>query len=98
MADLSNSGYIYENAEHSHSHDYLLPTVMRLLVELDKSTGRRKVFELGCGNGSTASALRNIDFEVVGVDPSVDGIAQAKIAYPDIQLDVGDCYGDLAQS
>ena len=98
MADMSIGGYNYENAEHSHSHDYLLPTVMRLLTDLDVPIKKWRIFELGCGNGSTAANLQEIDYEVIGVDPSVEGISQAQIAYPDIQLKVGDCYSDLAKS
>ena len=37
----------------------------------------RKVFDLGCGNGAVASSLHQRGYEVVGVDPSSEGIALA---------------------
>jgi 2-polyprenyl-3-methyl-5-hydroxy-6-metoxy-1,4-benzoquinol methylase len=98
MADVSASNYIYRNAGHSHAHDYLLPTILRLLEDQGCQSARRRIFELGCGNGSTASTLEENNFEVVGVDPSIEGISRANTAYPNINLNIGDCYSDLVQS
>lgn len=41
---------------------------------------------MGCGNGSVANALTQRGWDVTGVDPSVEGIAQAHGAYPDLKL------------
>lgn len=98
MTDISTdiSGYRYDQAGLNHSHDYLLPTVFRLLDRLNLPTGERRLFELGCGNGSVAHALTQRGWDVTGVDPSEEGIAQAKCAYPDIKLYSGSAYDDLA--
>lgn len=93
-ADLS--GYRYDQASLNHSHGYLLPTVFRLLDELNLPADQRRLFELGCGNGSVAHALTQRGWDVTGVDPSVEGIAQANDAYPDLKLYSGSAYDDLA--
>ena len=93
-ADLS--GYRYDQASLNHSHGYLLPTVFRLLDELNLPADQRRLFELGCGNGSVAHALTQRGWDVTGVDPSVEGIAQAHRAYPDLKLYPGSAYDDLA--
>ena len=47
-----------------------------MLVEHAAPPGR--LFELGCGNGVTARKLAEMGYDVVGVDPSASGIAQAR--------------------
>lgn len=59
------------------------------------SRGGGRIFDLGCGNGSVASALVEDGYDVCGVDPSTEGIAQAGTAYPHIRLEVGSAYDDL---
>jgi 2-polyprenyl-6-hydroxyphenyl methylase/3-demethylubiquinone-9 3-methyltransferase len=93
-ADLS--GYTYANSELNHSHNYLLPTVFRLLDGLNLPADQRRLFELGCGNGSVAHELTRRGWEVTGVDPSAEGIAQANRAYPELKLHPGSAYDDLA--
>lgn len=93
-ADLS--GYRYADSTLNRSHDYLLPTVFRLLDELNLPADQRRLFELGCGNGSVAHALARRGWDVTGVDPSAEGITQAKCAYPDLKLYSGSAYDDLA--
>lgn len=90
------SGYSYEDAGHAQSHQYLLPAVYRLLREI-VGPADRTVFELGCGNGSTAAFFKKVGFDVVGVDPSPEGIRHAKQAYPHIRLELGSCYENLAE-
>ncbi len=90
------SGYSYHNSEGSHTNAYLLPGVFHALDEaITAGTGRR-VFELGCGNGAVANMLALRGFEVVGVDPSHEGIAQANKNFAHLQLSVGSSEMDLA--
>ncbi len=89
---MSIDGYRYEDAARSHTVAYLLPTVLEVLTPHTVS----RLFELGCGNGSMANLLRQRGFEVVGVDPSPQGIAQANLNYPEIRLAVGSSEEDLA--
>ena len=88
-------GYRYDGAALGHSHDYLLPSILRTLDALSLPVGERRLFELGCGNGSVANVLTQRGWDVTGVDPSVDGIAQARAAYPDLKLGNGSAYDDL---
>ena len=87
------SGYQYDDHRLNSSHDYLLPTVKAILA--NEVPSFRRIFELGCGNGSVANELSQLGFEVTGIDASVEGIAQALMSYPDLNLHVGSAYDDL---
>lgn len=86
-------GYTYVDSELNASHDYLLPTLKKILAQ-QSSCGR--IFELGCGNGSIANEMSKLGFEVTGVDASEEGIAQAHQSYPGIRLHLGSAYDDLS--
>ena len=86
----------YEDTSTSSAHAYLLPAVRRHLARSAARSGCRRVFDLGCGNGSVAAAFSAEGYHVQGVDPSAEGIARANRRWPDLELSVGDCYEDLA--
>ena len=90
------SGYRYTHSGLNTSHDVLLPAVRRLLGSLNAPPAERRLFELGSGNGSVANALTELGWDVTGVDPSTEGIAQAQAAYPELKLATGSAYDDLA--
>ena len=90
------SGYRYENAGQSQAHGYLLPTVLRMLDEGGSQASEKRMFELGCGNGSVAIEITRRGWDVTGVDPSAEGIAQARQGNPDLKLNRGSAYDDLA--
>lgn len=94
MTDIT--GYRYTSARPGHHHAYLLQKVLKLLDALHLPAGQQRLFELGCGNGSMAHVLTQYGWDVTGVDPSVEGIAQARAAYPRLKLDIGSGYDDLA--
>ena len=83
--------YCYQSAAASHSDQYLWRAIELVLP----SPG--KLFDLGCGNGYTASLLVKLGFEVTAVDPSRSGIAQGKQAFPNMNLNGGYAYDDLAR-
>lgn len=91
------SGYRYANSGCSHAHGYLLPAVraelQRQRIQLDEWPAR--LFDLGCGNGSVGAALAADGWNVTGVDPSPEGIAEAKSAFPELRLAQGSAYEDL---
>jgi 2-polyprenyl-6-hydroxyphenyl methylase/3-demethylubiquinone-9 3-methyltransferase len=93
---MNISGYRYEGAECSHTYAYLLPTVFEVLAGVAHRESGLKVFDLCCGNGSTAHALVQAGYRVVGVDPSETGIAQARRNFPHLALEVGSTEIDLA--
>lgn len=88
---LHSPEYKHRGAHHLHSHAYLIPALDDTLRRLKPE----RVFDLGCGAGSIANHMSK-QFEVVGVDLSTSGIAQANEAYPHINLAVGSAYDDLA--
>ena len=91
------SGYTYQNAEKNHSHGYLLPSVIDILGKIQKVSGcEKKLFEVGCGNGSVAATLAAGGWSVTGIDPSEQGIKFAHEQYPAIKLNRGSAYDNLA--
>jgi SAM-dependent methyltransferase len=92
----SISGYIWADAELTGAHGFLLPTLGRLVAHLENKGVERRAFDLGCGNGAVANWLSNRGWLIVGVDPSVEGIAQANSNYPSLRLEQGSAYDDLA--
>lgn len=67
---------------------YLLPAVKKCLPPPPAS-----IYELGCGNGSTARALIEGGYQVKGLDASEEGIARAS-HYGEFRL--GSVYDDLS--
>jgi len=90
------SGYVWVNAELNTSHEYLLPALKGILAGERLPQDRKRLFELGCGNGSVANQLVGLGWDVTGVDPSEQGIAQANARFPSIPLRHGSAYDDLA--
>ena len=88
--------YGYHSAGLGCSHGYLLPTVFEILEAGSREQGAARIFELGCGNGSVANELQRRGFDVQGIDYSESGIRVAREHYPDLKLDVGSAYDDLA--
>lgn len=93
MTEAKDCTYPYNNAEPSHTADYLYPKVFEILAREDMDGNR--IFDLGCGNGAFAAALDERGYDVTGVDPSEEGIAQAREAHPELNLHVGSAYDDL---
>jgi 2-polyprenyl-6-hydroxyphenyl methylase/3-demethylubiquinone-9 3-methyltransferase len=94
--NLERSGYKWRSAEHTPIHADLLPSVDRKLKQLNLPQTNCRIFDLGCGNGSVANYYATKGFEVVGIDPSTDGIQFAKTYYPTLNLFDGSAYDDLA--
>ena len=83
--------YGYGTSERGHHHAYLLPALDDILGSLP---GER-VFDLGCGNGSIAAYLARRGYDIVGVDPSEDGIRRGREEHPGLELHEGSAYDDL---
>lgn len=86
--------YRYTGGELNVSHTYLLPAVTQILNKLSDQEHRR-IFELGCGNGSVAHALTNVGFDMTGVDPSSKAVHYATSCYPHLRISQGSAYDDL---
>ncbi len=79
-ATYEDHGWVDSGPQEYHS--YLVPKVISLVP-----AGARRVVDIGCGNGYLAGVLAGRGFEVVGVEPSPDGIAQARAAHPDVRFE-----------
>lgn len=90
------SGYQYKHSTLGQHHDILLPTVLSYLENLNFPKDKQRLFELGCGNGSVANTLTQLGWDVTGVDPSAEGIQQARKAFPELKLANGSAYDDLS--
>lgn len=90
------SGYEYEDSALNASHEYLLPAVTEMLDSLNLPQARKRIFELGCGNGAIADALTNQGYQVAGIDASVQGIQQAQRTRPHLSLQLGSVYDCLS--
>jgi 2-polyprenyl-6-hydroxyphenyl methylase/3-demethylubiquinone-9 3-methyltransferase len=88
------NGYKFSDSKHGHHHSYLIPTLEK---ELSRFNNNHRIMDLGCGNGSMAAWLHNKGWDITGVDPSKQGIEQAKKAWPQLKFYMGSCYDDLAQ-
>ena len=86
-------GYFYEGNTDSVDHLYTVPAVLR---ELKNGGKPKRVFDLGCGNGVVAKKLATNGYEVTGIDASPTGIENAQRHYPDLRLELGSAYEDLA--
>jgi 2-polyprenyl-6-hydroxyphenyl methylase/3-demethylubiquinone-9 3-methyltransferase len=91
----ASAGYRYADSGPSCAHTYLLPAVRGELAGFFASGASWRVFDLGCGNGHLAAALAREGYEVFGVDPSIEGIAHARAAYPQLRLEIGSADDDL---
>lgn len=87
------SGYKYDDSELNDSHTYLLPA---LQAELSRLRTEKRLFDLGCGNGSIGAAVAKKGWDVTGVDISSEGIQQAQDRYPHLKMKTGSGYDDLA--
>ncbi len=92
MKDEHIIDYTYTSKEASHTKAYLWGPVLELLG----ARKEKRVFDLGCGNGAFAHHLKSFGYDVMGVDPSPEGIARARELDPSLNLEVGNAYEPLA--
>lgn len=72
--------YNFGTAEAPHTADYLTRPILAMCREV----GAKRVLDLGCGNGALCGDLAAAGLDVVGCDPSEDGIGFARRTYPQI--------------
>ena len=70
--------YGYNDSKHTHAHAYILDKLVNMLDKRNNQT----ILDLGCGNGSLATALLQQGFNVYGTDASEKGIAIANQINP----------------
>ena len=92
---LEAKGYGYYTSAPAHTNAYLWPVVEQILDAHFRGRNDRRIMEVGCGNGSLANRLTELNYAVAGVDPSETGIAYANKNWPALNLRVGSAYDDL---
>lgn len=92
--EASNT-YKYSSPRLSGSKRFVLPRLLKILDGLQLSADSKRIFDIGCGNGSTMEALSRHGYDVTGVDPSSDGIRIAQESYPHLRIEYGSAYDDL---
>jgi len=79
--------YRFDSSEHSESHDYLIPSLMKLTRAVVPGA---TVLDFGCGNGSFIAAFRERGWNLHGIDISKSGIEHSRSAYPFVNFSVAD--------
>jgi 2-polyprenyl-6-hydroxyphenyl methylase/3-demethylubiquinone-9 3-methyltransferase len=88
--------YQYRDSQFNHSHAYLLPRLTQIVDHhFQRHDSPRRMFDLGCGNGSVANYFGSLGYKMSGVDPSADGVKQANDAFQGLNIHVGSAYDDL---
>lgn len=93
MTDMA-CDFRYFDAGEPPTYNVLWPAIERALTSLPLPE-RASVFDLGCGSGFVANEFSQRGYRVAGCDPSTDGIAIAKRAYPHVDFVNASCYDDL---
>lgn len=88
--------YPWKSAESEGSHSYLTPAVLAELEKVAPSVSRRRLLEIGSGNGALTSRVVSAGWDVVGIEPSAEGREQIRQNYPDISVHDASAYDDLA--
>lgn len=81
--------YGWRDTELTEANHLLIPEILKLLPER-----KARILDLGCGNGTLASALGKCGHDVVGVDASADGIELARKQFPCIRFETCSIYED----
>ena len=58
------------------------------LVEILNPKAGERILDLGCGTGYLTSIISNSGASVVGIDNSIEMVAKAKTAYPELEFQV----------
>lgn len=77
--------------EATPGHAYIDPVIFSLMDGLE---GVKRVLDLGCGNGTLSAGLIQRGYQVVGCDPSADGVAIAREQVPQGRFEVCGVYDD----
>src|SRR5258708_1649420 len=97
MATNPAQGWRHHNSELNFSHEYLLPAVFKTLDAPEwTAPERRRLFDMGCGNGAVMREVARRGWEVAGIDASEEGIRFAKQGSPPLNVEVGSGYDDLS--
>lgn len=92
MNKTVDSKYHFGSAAAPHTAAYLHSHILAACKRLSA----KRVLDLGCGNGALCADLASAGFDVVGCDPSEDGIGFARRTHPGIPFHQLGVYDDPA--
>ncbi|MEI6031831.1 MAG: class I SAM-dependent methyltransferase [Synechococcaceae cyanobacterium ELA739] len=91
--------YIWDSGHAAHTSSYLLRPVEFWLLSLSIHSSRPlRILDLGCGNGWLSGWLHERGHDVVGVDPSVSGIQQARSHHSKVRFECLEAEQDILSS
>ncbi len=79
MNEIAYKDYGFSDSDESHMYKHFMPHLLKFAYPLSKET---RVLDVGCGNGAACGIFLKQGCQVVGVDLSEQGIAEARQAYP----------------
>ena len=82
----------YKTANIHHSHDHILPTLLKII----KTKQPKTIIELGCGNGRVANKLSK-NHKVVALDGSESCVKYALENFPSVTFHIDSVYSDLSK-
>lgn len=86
--------YGWQSEQAPPSCNYITPKILALISKL----GVHRILDLGSGNGALCKQLKDLGYDVTGVEPDQKGIKISRKAYPEIKFynfGVGDDPGFL---
>ena len=92
--ETTAADYHYSDPGLGYAHAYLLPELRHLMTRLADPAD--PVFEIGTGNGAVANEMFGMGYAVTGIETSTNGVAVAAASYPDVRIEQGSGYDDLA--
>jgi 2-polyprenyl-3-methyl-5-hydroxy-6-metoxy-1,4-benzoquinol methylase len=92
VGNTITSRYGFGTAVEPHTAAFLTPPILQAL----RGCSAKRVLDLGCGNGALCGALSAAGFDVVGCDPSEDGIDFARRSHPGVHFHPVGVYDDPA--
>lgn len=77
----SGSAYAH-NSKAPCTDRYIAPALLEICAEYNRGGGKR-VLDIGCGNGTLCRRLADSGYDVVGIEPSASGVANARAIVPE---------------
>jgi 2-polyprenyl-6-hydroxyphenyl methylase/3-demethylubiquinone-9 3-methyltransferase len=87
--------YPWKSGEAEHTHAILFPVIRDTLRQAAASGRTLRVLDVGSGNGALTAAIAGLGHDVMGIEPSAEGIAQARRHFPGVRFESGSGYDDL---
>lgn len=76
------TNYGWKTTAELDSHSYIAPKIIQILKGLEV----KRLVDLGSGNGFLCSILKKENFEIVGIEPDVEGYNLSVKKYPNIKF------------